>query len=60
MSKSKKKIIISDIILDESIYPRKKIDQKRVSVFAEKTRDGFNFDLIRFKGILKKKGKIEY
>ncbi len=40
------KISLSDIILDESIYPREKIDQKRVGVFAENIRDGFTFDPI--------------
>jgi DNA-binding XRE family transcriptional regulator len=35
MSEVKKQITISDIILDESIYPREKIDQKRVGIFAE-------------------------
>jgi hypothetical protein len=34
MSESKNKISISDIILDESIYPKEKIDQRRVGIFA--------------------------
>jgi hypothetical protein len=40
------KIPLSDIILDETIYPREKIDQRRVGVFAENIRDGFTFDPI--------------
>ncbi|MBC8553480.1 MAG: ParB N-terminal domain-containing protein, partial [Candidatus Brocadiales bacterium] len=42
----KEKITISDIVLDESIYPRERIDRKRVSLFAENMRDGFSFDPI--------------
>ncbi len=42
----KVKISISDIVLDESIYPRERIDRKRVSLFAENMRDGFSFDPI--------------
>jgi hypothetical protein len=34
------------IILDESIYPRKGIDHRRVGIFAENIRDGFTFDPI--------------
>ena len=44
--KMKEKIPISDIVLDESIYPRERIDRKRVSLFAENMRDGFSFDPI--------------
>ena len=36
----------SDIILDNSIYPRSSIDHKRVSIFEENMRDGFEFDPI--------------
>jgi hypothetical protein len=46
MAKPATKIPISSIILDEEIYPRKGIDQKRVGIFAENIRDGFNFDPI--------------
>ena len=28
------KVAISDVTLDESIYPREKIDHKRVSIFS--------------------------
>lgn len=42
----KTKILISSIILNEDIYPRKGIDQKRVGIFAENIRDGFKFDPI--------------
>lgn len=40
------KIPITNIILDENIYPRHKIDQKRVAIFAENIRDGFTFEPI--------------
>jgi len=40
------KIPITNIILDENIYPRHKIDQRRVAVFSENIRDGFTFDPI--------------
>ena len=57
MSEVKKQIPISDIILDESIYPRDKIDQKRVGIFAENMRDGFNFDPIEIQRHPERKGK---
>ncbi|WP_457552584.1 DNA methyltransferase [Desulfobacula sp.] len=41
------KIPVSDIVLDESIYPRENIDHKRVHVFEENLRDGFSFDPIQ-------------
>ena len=53
----KEKISISDIVLDESIYPRERIDRKRVSLFAENMRDGFNFDPIVVEHHPEKKGK---
>ena len=37
-------IKITDIILDNSIYPRNSVDHKRVSMFEENMRDGFEFD----------------
>ncbi len=40
------RIPISDIILDEEIYPRDWVDQRRVGIFAENIRDGFMFDPI--------------
>ncbi len=51
------KITISDIVLDESIYPRERIDRKRVSLFAENMRDGFSFDPIVIEHHPDKKGK---
>ncbi|MGD9162598.1 MAG: ParB N-terminal domain-containing protein [Desulfobacteraceae bacterium] len=39
-------IKVEDIILDTSIYPRNNIDHKRVSLFEENMRDGFEFDPI--------------
>ena len=53
----KEKITISDIVLDESIYPRERIDRKRVSLFAENMRDGFCFDPIVVEPHPDKKGK---
>jgi hypothetical protein len=38
---------IEDITLDNSIYPRNSIDHKRVSMFEENMRDGFEFDPIQ-------------
>ncbi|MBA3017530.1 MAG: hypothetical protein FP811_05180 [Desulfobacteraceae bacterium] len=46
MTKAATRIPISDIILDEEIYPRGGVDQKRVGIFAENIRDGFKFDPI--------------
>ena len=40
-------IPMSDIILDETIYPRENIDHKRVLIFVENLRDGFEFDPIK-------------
>ncbi len=36
----------TDIVLDKSIYPRNSIDHKRVAMFEENMRDGFEFDPI--------------
>jgi len=46
MTQQTTKIPLSSIILDESIYPRKGIDHRRVGIFAENIRDGFAFDPI--------------
>lgn len=51
MSEVKNKIFLSDIILDEAVYPREKIDQKRVGIFAENLRDGFHFDPIEIQSL---------
>jgi hypothetical protein len=37
-------IPITDIYLDESIYPRENIDHKRIKMFVENLRDDFKFD----------------
>jgi hypothetical protein len=50
-------IPISSIILDEEIYPRKGIDQKRVGIFAENIRDGFNFDPVEVQSDPDRPGK---
>ena len=34
------KVLISDVFLDESIYPRENIDHKRIGIFVENLRDG--------------------
>jgi len=51
------KIPLSDIILDETIYPREKIDHKRVGIFTENLRDGFPFDPIEVQPHPTKEGK---
>jgi len=40
------KIPVSDIVLDESIYPRENLDHKRIGIFVENLRDGFEFEPI--------------
>ena len=57
MAKPTTTIPISSIILDEEIYPRKGIDQKRVGIFAENIRDGFKFDPIEVEPHPDKPGK---
>ena len=57
MKEQTTKIPISSIILDEEIYPRKGIDQKRVGIFAENIRDGFKFDPIEVEPHPDKPGK---
>ena len=39
-------IPITDILMDKEIYPRSKIDPRRIAIFAENIRDGFSFDPI--------------
>jgi len=39
-------IPIKDLVLDNEIYPRSSIDHKRVRIFADNLRDGFEFDPI--------------
>jgi len=57
MEKPTKKIAISDIVLDETIYPRERIDHKRVAIFAENIRDNFPFDPIEVQPHPEKSGK---
>ncbi len=40
------KVLVSDVFLDESIYPRENIDHKRIGIFEENLRDGFVFEPI--------------
>ena len=51
------KIPLGNIILDDTIYPREKIDQKRVGIFAENIRDGFIFDPIEVQPHPEREGK---
>ena len=62
------KISVSDIFLDESIYPRENMDHKRIGIFVENLRDGFEFEPIHIQAfvnpelsesssIVKEKGK---
>ena len=51
------RIPISDIMLDEEIYPRDRIDHKRVGIFAENIRDGFTFDPIEVEPAPDKPGR---
>ncbi len=46
MTKTACTIPITQIILDEKIYPRGSVHPKRVSMFAENMRDGFKIDPI--------------
>jgi hypothetical protein len=47
MEDGQAKILISDVFLDESIYPRANIDHKRIGIFEENLRDGFVFEPIQ-------------
>ncbi len=51
------KILLSDIFLDESIYPRENIDHKRIGIFIENLRDGFKLDPIEVQACSGKKGR---
>ena len=57
MAKQTTTIPIASIILDEEIYPRDRIDQKRVGIFAENIRDGFKFDPIEVEPAPDKPGR---
>ena len=46
MTKTACTVPITQIILDEDIYPREGVSLKRVSMFAENMRDGFEIDPI--------------
>jgi hypothetical protein len=46
MAKTACTVPITQIILDEEIYPRSNVYPKRVSMFAENIRDGFKIDPI--------------
>ncbi|MEA3416537.1 MAG: ParB N-terminal domain-containing protein, partial [Thermodesulfobacteriota bacterium] len=46
MAKTDCTVPTTQIILDEDIYPRKEVSLKRVSMFAENMRDGFEIDPI--------------
>ncbi len=46
MKKTACTIPVTQIILDEKIYPRGSVNPKRISMFAENMRDGFEIDPI--------------
>ncbi len=46
MAKTTRTVPITQIILDEEIYPRSGVYPKRVSMFAENMRDGFEIEPI--------------
>ena len=46
MKKENRTIPITRIILDEEIYPRARVDPRRVSMFAENMRDGIEIEPI--------------
>jgi len=46
MTKTACAVPVTQIILDEDIYPREGVSLKRVSMFAENMRDGFEIDPI--------------
>jgi hypothetical protein len=50
-------IPINNLVLDNEIYPRSAIDHKRVQIFAENLRDGFEFDPIHVQELPGEKGK---
>ncbi len=50
-------VLISDIFLDETIYPRENVDPKRIGIFAENLRDGFAFEPIEIQDHPNKPGK---
>ena len=60
MTKSTTKIPIASIIFDESIYPRKGIDHRRVGIFAENIRDGFTFEPIEVEPVPDKPGRYRH
>ena len=50
-------IKLEDIVIDNRIYPRSSIDHKRVSMFEENMRDGFEFDPIHLQAHPDEPGK---
>jgi len=50
-------IPINDLVMDNDIYPRSAIDHKRVRIFAENLRDGFEFEPIHVQLHPEEKGK---
>lgn len=57
MTQQIRQIPVSSIILDEDIYPRKGIDNRRVGIFTENIRDGFIFDPIEVELVPDKAGE---
>jgi DNA-binding CsgD family transcriptional regulator len=50
-------IPINNLVLDNEIYPRSAIDHRRVRMFADNLRDGFEFDPIHVQAHPEEKGK---
>ena len=57
MDNSPSIIPVTDIILDNNIYPRSAIDHRRVNLFTENLRDGFSFDPIHIEAHPEEKGR---
>jgi len=58
MEKTACTVPVTQIILDENIYPRSGVYPKRVSMFAENIRDGFKREHPQFLTIIEgSKGK---
>jgi len=57
MGKAPSFIPINNLVLDNEIYPRSVIDHRRVQMFADNLRDGFEFDPIHVQAHPEEKGK---
>lgn len=48
---------LRDIVVDEQIYPRKEVDDKRVALFADNMRDGVEYPTIEVQAHPEQEGK---